>query len=52
MLDGTNSDASVVKAEKVFSTRQKGEGLDCLVQEIAKNVLAMVPRQHLQNQDV
>ena len=36
VLDGTNHDASVVTAEKVVITRQKGEGLDCLVWEIAK----------------
>ena len=36
VLVGTNHDASVVTAEKVVITRQKGEGLDCLVLEIVK----------------
>ena len=49
---GRHHYAAVVTAEKVFIAGQNGEGLDCLVRDIArKNMMAMVPRQRLQNQD-
>ena len=50
---GRDHDAPVVTAEKVVIAEAKGEGLDCHVRDVArKNVVAMVPRQRLQDQEV
>ena len=49
---GRDHDAPVVTAEKVVIERQKARALTVMSGMLRKNVVAMVPRQRLQDQEV